>query len=53
MLLLSGGDNLEASLAELNIVISTISYEYEPCAFEKAYELSMIDKEGIYEKKKI
>ncbi len=51
MLLLSGGDNLEVSLAELNIVVSTISYEYEPCAFEKAYELSMIDKEGIYEKK--
>ena len=35
MLLLSGGDDLKASLKELQIVISTISYEYEPCAFEK------------------
>ena len=51
MLLLSGGDDLELSLTELNIVISTISYEYEPCAFEKAYELSIIEKEGIYKKK--
>ena len=51
MLLLSGGDDLKASLKELQIVISTISYEYEPCAFEKAYELSRIDKKGAYEKK--
>lgn len=51
MLLLSGGDDLKASLEELHIVVSTISYEYEPCAFEKAYELSMIDKKGTYEKK--
>jgi len=50
MLLLSGGDDLKASLEELHIVVSTISYEYEPCAFEKAYELSMVDKKGIYEK---
>lgn len=51
MLLLSGGDNIKSSLSELNIVVSTISYEYEPCAFEKAYELSMINKEGGYKKK--
>lgn len=51
MLLLSGDDDIKGSLEELNIVVSTISYEYEPCAFEKAYELSMIDKEGIYKKK--
>ncbi len=50
MLLLSGGDDLKASLEELHIVVSTISYEYEPCAFEKAYELSMVNKKGIYEK---
>ena len=51
MLLLSGGDSIKRSLVELNIVISTISYEYEPCAFEKSYELSRIDKKGTYKKK--
>ena len=51
MLLLSGGDNIKSSLTELNIVISTISYEYEPCAFEKSYELSRFDRKGVYKKK--
>ncbi|RLD80193.1 MAG: acyltransferase, partial [Bacteroidetes bacterium] len=51
MLLLSGGAEIKNSLAELNIVISTISFEYEPCAFEKAHELSLLDEEGTYHKK--
>lgn len=48
MLLMSGEGGLKESLKELNIVISTISYEYEPCAFEKVYELSIIDRDGKY-----
>ncbi len=51
MLLLSGGEDIRKAISELNIVVSTISFEFEPCAFEKAYELSIKDKEGIYEKK--
>ncbi len=53
MLLLSGGEDIKQATAELNIVVSTISFEFEPCAFEKAYELSIKDKEGIYEKKNL
>lgn len=53
MLLLSGdADDIKKSIAELNIVVSTISFEYEPCAFEKANELSTVDKEGDYQKEK-
>jgi len=52
MLLLSGGENVKQSIDELNIVVSTISFEYEPCAFEKANELSVLAKEGVYEKRK-
>lgn len=52
MLLLSGGDNIKKSISELNIVVSTISFEYEPCVFEKANELSTVDKEGDYQKEK-
>ena len=51
MLLLSGGNDIKEAIREMNIVVSTISYEYEPCAFEKANELSIIAKEGIYEKR--
>ena len=51
MLLLSGGADIKGSISELNIVVSTISFEYEPCAFEKAHELSLIDEEGAYNKK--
>jgi len=50
MLLLSGGDDIKKAVADLNIVVSTISYEYEPCAFEKATELSILEKEGVYKK---
>lgn len=53
MLLLSADDNIKSAVDELNIVVSTISFEYEPCAFEKAYELSIKDKEGIYKKKNL
>jgi len=51
MLLLSGGSDIKEAIRELNIVVSTISYEYEPCAFEKANELSIIAKEGVYKKR--
>jgi hypothetical protein len=52
MLLLSGSNDMKKSIDELNIVVSTISFEYEPCAFEKANELSIVEKEGSYVKKK-
>ena len=52
MLLLSGGNDIKEAIRELNIVVSTISYEYDPCAFEKANELSIIEKEGVYKKRK-
>lgn len=51
MLLLSGDNDIKESIRELNIVVSSISYEYEPCAFEKANELSIIEKEGVYIKR--
>ena len=51
MLLLSGAKDIKEAIGELNIVVSTISYEYEPCAFEKANELSVIAKEGVYKKR--
>ena len=50
MLLLSGGEDIKQAIADLNIVVSTISFEFEPCAFEKAYELSIKNKEGSYKK---
>jgi len=52
MLLLSGGADIKRSLEELNIIVSTISFEYEPCAFEKARELSIVDRQGTYHKEK-
>ncbi|MBL4745632.1 MAG: hypothetical protein JKY08_04630 [Flavobacteriaceae bacterium] len=52
MLLLSGGADIKQSMKELNIVVSTISFEYEPCAFEKANEMSLLDKTGVYNKSK-
>jgi len=52
MLLLSGGKDIKKSIKDLNIVISTIAYEYEPCAFEKANELSTLEKKGSYKKTK-
>ena len=51
MLLFSGGEDIKQAISDLNIVVSTISFEYEPCAFEKAYEMSIRDKEGSYQKK--
>ncbi|MBV1888479.1 MAG: hypothetical protein KUG51_04240, partial [Urechidicola sp.] len=50
MLLLSGRGDVKKDVEDLNIVVSTISYEYEPCAFEKANELSILDKVGTYKK---
>jgi len=52
MLLLSGDTDVKKSIADLNIVVSIISFEYEPCAFEKATELSVLGKEGEYKKEK-
>lgn len=52
MLLLSGANDIKEALSELNIVVSTISFEYEPCAFEKANELSIQEKDGDYRKDK-
>jgi len=52
MLLMSGGKDLKQSLAELQIVVSSVSYEYEPCAVEKAIELQTKDDLGVYKKSK-
>ena len=52
MLLLSGGNDIKKSISDLNIVVSSISFEYEPCAFEKSNELSVMEKEGVYKKEK-
>ncbi len=50
MLLLSGDSDIKKSISDLNIVVSTIAFEYEPCVFEKATELSTLGKEGEYQK---
>ena len=52
MLLMSGGADYKKSLLELNPVIATISYEYEPCAFEKAIEMETRAQTGSYQKSK-
>ena len=51
MLMMSKRDNLKEALQELNIVVSSISFEYEPCAVEKAIELQIREETGAYEKK--
>lgn len=50
MLLMSGDKDYKKSLEELKIMVSTVSYEYEPCAFEKAIELEHIASNGSYKK---
>ncbi|MET2985304.1 1-acyl-sn-glycerol-3-phosphate acyltransferase [Aureibaculum conchae] len=52
MLLMSGTENLKQSLKDLQIVISSVSYEYEPCAVEKAVELQTKEELGVYKKSK-
>jgi len=52
MLLLSGGGDLKKTMKELNIIIATVSYEYEPCAVEKAIELQIKEETGSYTKTK-
>jgi len=51
MLVLSGGKDMKKNISDLNIVVSTISFEYEPLAFEKAIELDCIERTGEYIKK--
>lgn len=51
MLLMSAKTDLKSALAELNIVISSVSFEYEPCATEKAIELQTKEDTGTYKKK--
>lgn len=51
MLLMSAKTDLKLALKELNIVVSSISFEYEPCAVEKAIELQTKEDTGTYEKK--
>jgi len=52
MLLMSGGEDVKQSLQDLQIVISSVSYEFEPCAMEKAIELQTREKTGTYKKSK-
>lgn len=51
MLLMSSKSDLKIAIEELNIVVSSISFEYEPCAIEKAIELQTKEDTGAYEKK--
>lgn len=50
MLLLSSDGDYEQSIRELKIMVSTISYEYEPCALAKAKELHTLEQKGAYTK---
>ncbi|HBK70429.1 MAG TPA: hypothetical protein DDZ39_02030 [Flavobacteriaceae bacterium] len=52
MLLMSGRKNQKKALKDLNIVISSVSYEIEPCALEKAVELQTREKTGTYKRSK-
>lgn len=52
MLLMSGGDDIKQSLKDLQIVVSSVSYEYEPCAVEKAIEMQTKEEFGVYKKSK-
>jgi len=52
MLLMSGRKDLKKALEELNIVVSSVSYEIEPCALEKAVELQTREKTGTYKRSK-
>lgn len=50
MLMMSGTEDYKRSLDELNIVVESISYQYEPCVLEKAVECHIKDAEGSYTK---
>lgn len=50
MLMMSAKDDLKSAVAELNIVVSSVSFEYEPCALEKAVELQTKQDTGEYKK---
>lgn len=50
MLLMSSKNDLKSALAELNIVVSSVSFEYEPCALEKAIEMQKRQDTGKYKK---
>lgn len=51
MLLMHSKSDLKTALDKLNIVVSSISFEYEPCAVEKAVELQTKQDTGTYKKK--
>ena len=48
MLLMSARGDLKEALEDLKIVVSSISFEYEPCALEKAMELQTKEDTGEY-----
>lgn len=50
MLMMSAKEDLKSAVAELNIVVSSVSFEYEPCALEKAVELQTKEDTGEYKK---
>jgi len=52
MLMMSGGSDFKTSIEELQIVVSSVSYEYEPCALEKAVEIQTRKDTGSYTKTK-
>lgn len=51
MLSMSSDLSLKENLKEFNMVVETVSYEYEPCDLEKAVETYSIRSSGTYTKK--
>ncbi|PID71091.1 MAG: hypothetical protein CR985_01560 [Flavobacteriales bacterium] len=52
MLMMSGTSDYKKSLSELNIVVESVSYQYEPCVLEKAVECHIKETTGSYTKYK-
>ena len=52
MLNLSGGSDCAANFAELNIVPVSITYEYDPCDYLKAFQFQMKRDNADYHKSK-
>ena len=50
MLDMSGASDFQQNFEELNIIPMSISYEYEPCDFQKAIEIAVSKLGGTYQK---
>ena len=52
MFAMSNTEGFVSSFNDLNLAPVSISYEYEPCDYLKAYELYKLEKDGKYQKAK-